>query len=146
MAEGPALDTFDLADDNGESSTPFVQPLGLSPERSGLVVVRDRFEEGLGAWRRRLFARGDLDGYARRGMLGADPGVREGARDERLNAHPTGVAVERDREVECVDPTPKLGIVCGERPGEVGGASQGSRRRLEVDCGRTERSESWCRA
>jgi hypothetical protein len=45
---------------------------------------------------------------------------REGARDERLHAYLAGVAVDRDREAECVeDATPKLGIGCGERFGEI---------------------------
>jgi hypothetical protein len=45
----------------------------------------------------------------------------EGARDERLHAYLTGVAVERDREPERLeDATPKLGIGRGERFAEVG--------------------------
>jgi hypothetical protein len=63
-------------------------------------------------------------------------GFCEGARDERLHAYLTGIAVERDRNAECVeDATAKLGIGGGERFREVGERVKGFAGVVEVDRG-----------
>jgi hypothetical protein len=63
-------------------------------------------------------------------------GFCEGARDERLHAYLAGVAVECDREAECVEhATAKLGIGGGERFSEVGERVEDLAGVVEVDRG-----------